>query len=267
MWEGIDVEKTMDVLRDMNIGRVKEILAIMFGIDIIRERSSERLLEKLSRIAVEVLHGISFVEIIKDGKILFESGEKNGSPFDLDIGAGYMMRVYIDDLDDESLELLEYLQILSSAHISLLHEIDIDPLTGALTRRAGERKLLDLFKRRERFQMVFVDLDGLKYVNDKFGHEAGDMYLTDFVKSMSDADLVVRWGGDEFILILKENAEEFMKKASKNFWGEFSYGVVKVPDESKNLREALRIADERMYQMKRSRKRSLKMPQNSHHVE
>ena len=248
------MEKTMDVLRDMNIGRVKEILAIMLGIDIIRERSSERLLEKLSKIAVEVLHGISFVEILKDGKILFKSGYKNGTPFDFDIGAGYTMRVYIDDLDDESLELLEYLQTLSSAHISLLHEIDTDPLTGALTRRAGERKLSDLFNRKEEFYLVFVDLDDLKYVNDKFGHEAGDMYLSDFVSTVSDADLVIRWGGDEFILVLRENAEEFMKKSRENFWGEFSYGIVKVPEEAKDLREALRLSDTRMYSMKRARK-------------
>ncbi len=250
------MEKTMDVLRDMNVGRVKEILAIMLGIDIIREKSSEQLLNKISKIAVEVLHGISFVEIIKDGKVLFKSGERSGIPFDLDIGSGYMMRVYIEDLDDESLELLEYLQVLSSAHISLLHEIDTDPLTGALTRRAGERKLLDLFRGGESFQIVFVDLDNLKEVNDKFGHEAGDMYLSDFAKVVSGADLVIRWGGDEFILVLKEGAEEFMERALRNFWGGFSYGIVKVPDEADDIRKALRIADERMYSMKRAHKRS-----------
>ena len=254
--EGRGMEKTIDVLRDMNIGRVKEILAIMLGIDIIRERSSERLLEKISRIAVEVLHGISFVEMLKDGKILCRSGEKGGVPFDFDMGAGYTMRVYIEDLDDESLELLEYLQTLSSAHISLLHEIDTDPLTGAFTRRAGERKLLELFEGKEEFYLVFVDLDNLKEVNDKFGHEAGDMYLSDFVKAVSDADLVVRWGGDEFVLVLRSGAKEFMERVSNDFWGEFSYGIVKIPEEAGEIAEALRIADERMYSMKRARKRS-----------
>ncbi len=99
-----------------------------------------------------------------------------------------------------------------------------DPLTGLVTRREMERQILLHFASLERaervvkrgraqsaeveeFSLLFFDLNGLKSVNDSFGHKAGDVLLETFASSLSShfsrgTDIVCRWGGDEFVVLL-----------------------------------------------------------------
>ncbi len=87
-----------------------------------------------------------------------------------------------------------------------------DPLTGALTRRSGEEALALLFRLSHMsgkpLTLAFIDLDRFKSINDSFGHEAGDQCLRSLVENISQAlrrgDLLVRWGGEEFIAILPD---------------------------------------------------------------
>ena len=85
-----------------------------------------------------------------------------------------------------------------------------DPLTGLYNRRFAEQRLRAEISRSERrglsMTVVLLDLNDFKTINDSYGHLVGDQVLKEFAKSLSHAtrgsDLAVRWGGDEFMLLL-----------------------------------------------------------------
>ncbi|HXW55480.1 MAG TPA: diguanylate cyclase [Candidatus Cybelea sp.] len=85
-----------------------------------------------------------------------------------------------------------------------------DALTGLYNRRFGEQRLNAEIARSERrghsLVIVLLDLNGFKEINDSHGHAAGDRVLKEFAerlaKSVRGSDLAVRWGGDEFMLLL-----------------------------------------------------------------
>jgi len=88
----------------------------------------------------------------------------------------------------------------------------LDPLTGLNNRRSGEQRLAEEISRSQRhgrpLTILLLDLDGLKQLNDKFGHAAGDVLIRQFAARLSTAirgsDLAVRLGGDEFLVLLPE---------------------------------------------------------------
>jgi diguanylate cyclase (GGDEF)-like protein len=85
-----------------------------------------------------------------------------------------------------------------------------DPLTGLYNRRFAEQRLRAEIARAERrglsMIVVLLDLNDFKKINDGYGHRAGDKVLKEFAKCLSSStrgsDLAVRWGGDEFMLLL-----------------------------------------------------------------
>ncbi len=93
---------------------------------------------------------------------------------------------------------------------ALLREASHDKLTGALTRRSGSDALSAYYRlscmQGTPFAVLFLDLDHFKAVNDNFGHDAGDQVLKTMVsqlqKHLRQADVVVRWGGEEFVVLL-----------------------------------------------------------------
>jgi diguanylate cyclase (GGDEF)-like protein len=93
----------------------------------------------------------------------------------------------------------------------------LDQLTGLYNRRSGEQRLAQEMSRAQRhgrpLTVLLMDLDGLKQVNDKHGHAAGDTLLKGFAdrlqRAIRGSDLAVRLGGDEFMALLPEcRAEE-----------------------------------------------------------
>ncbi|MDD5249328.1 MAG: methyl-accepting chemotaxis protein [Rhodocyclaceae bacterium] len=106
-------------------------------------------------------------------------------------------------------------QISASTHhaeqrVALLRQASHDPLTGALTRRSGV-EILDLYFRLACDQdaplsVLFIDADSFKSINDQFGHEAGDQALKNIAAQLQvllrQADALIRWGGEEFVVIL-----------------------------------------------------------------
>ena len=86
----------------------------------------------------------------------------------------------------------------------------IDPVTKVGNRTLAEMNLANRFAEMKRhgvgFGVLFVDVDHFKQVNDLYGHEAGDKTLhivsKSMVNSLRSIDVVCRWGGDEFIIII-----------------------------------------------------------------
>jgi diguanylate cyclase (GGDEF)-like protein len=105
--------------------------------------------------------------------------------------------------------------------LSELERAHLDELTGAYRRGMGKTALVNEIERARRYQgtlaLAYVDCDGLKDVNDREGHAAGDALLRDLVdllrSNLRPYDPVVRWGGDEFICAISDtNLESAMDR-------------------------------------------------------
>jgi diguanylate cyclase (GGDEF)-like protein/putative nucleotidyltransferase with HDIG domain len=144
-----------------------------------------------------------------------------------------------------------------------------DPLTGLANRRAFEQ---DLHQRlhavpSEPFAVIMVDVDGLKHTNDEHGHGAGDAVLKRVASVLSDrlreSDLVTRWGGDEFVLLLpgidQVGAMSMARRLSGTLLGSdgatgpisVSIGIAVFPTDGTTADTLLAAADRSMYQAKR----------------
>lgn len=171
-----------------------------------------------------------------------------------------------------------------TAEISKRREIeterDIDPLTGLYNRRGLDIRLRELFDRPDQLghsAIIMIDADGLKKVNDTYGHESGDSYIRKVAEAIdcfgTKSSVASRQGGDEFVLFLYgyDSEEELIKTVeelkliqdntiadiSKNHEIpiRFSFGYSLVRG-SVNYQTLLQEADERMYQDKLKRRRS-----------
>ena len=87
-------------------------------------------------------------------------------------------------------------------------EADSDPLTGLMNRRAMEEQISRLGGAAT-YAVIVSDLDGFKALNDTYGHDVGDralrVYATVMRRSLRELDLAARWGGEEFIAVLKNH--------------------------------------------------------------
>ena len=94
--------------------------------------------------------------------------------------------------------------------MALVRQSSHDGLTWTYTRTVGEELMAVQFSQAERHELplavAFVDLDHFKAINDVYGHEEGDTALADVGRALRDgtrdSDTVIRWGGEEFLLIL-----------------------------------------------------------------
>lgn len=101
----------------------------------------------------------------------------------------------------------------------------IDPLTKLLNRRGFERyadKIISLSKRHDiNMALLYIDIDNFKDINDTYGHHVGDSFLIDIANSISktirNEDLIARFGGDEFVLLISkfDNEKDLFTIANK----------------------------------------------------
>lgn len=112
----------------------------------------------------------------------------------------------------------------------LVDEAAADELTGALRRAAGLAALEREVQRARRFGdrrlvVAFLDVDQLKLVNDSGGHAAGDRLLREAARCLKERlrayDLIIRWGGDEFVCVLPEAGLKSASRALNDVLREF----------------------------------------------
>ncbi len=157
-------------------------------------------------------------------------------------------------------------------------ERDMDPLTGLYNRRGLDIRLTELFSQPWELRhsaIIMVDADGLKRVNDTYGHEVGDVYLqkiAEIISSFGSRSCVAsRQGGDEFIVFLYDydSGEELTKTLDRlkylqdhsaadiggihAFPLRFSYGYSLYREET-DYQTLIREADEKMYENKLERR-------------
>ncbi|HKO51282.1 MAG TPA: diguanylate cyclase [Polyangiaceae bacterium] len=98
------------------------------------------------------------------------------------------------------------LERLRDERDSLRRDAQIDPLTNVLNRRSLEASMQQRCQLRERFGVLFLDLDHFKQVNDRFGHDCGDRVLiavANVIRSgLRPGDIIGRYGGEEFVAIV-----------------------------------------------------------------
>lgn len=152
----------------------------------------------------------------------------------------------------------------------------LDPLTGLFNRRAFEEEVTPLLARAERYckplSLILMDLDHFKTINDRFGHHVGDTVLRAVANVMRDTlrrgDVLARWGGEEFILLLPETEREQalqlaerLRHAITSVYPEAdvavvnehvtaSLGLFTSVGSRQSLEDLVREADTRLYQAK-----------------
>lgn len=157
--------------------------------------------------------------------------------------------------------------------ITLVRQAIHDPLTGVFSRRSGEEILSMQWSAAQRNEshlaLAFIDLDHFKNINDNFGHEAGDKVLRNFAahlsKTLRGSDSLLRWGGEEFLLLMPntslEEARFALDRMQSNGLGlrpddqplTASIGLSeRVNDKPQSYQQMLELADKRMYLAKQA---------------
>ncbi len=159
--------------------------------------------------------------------------------------------------------------------IALVRQAVHDPLTRCFSRMSGEELLEIQFIIASRsntpLSVAFVDLDNFKSVNDNYGHDAGDQILvaatTAIRSSLRTGDMLARWGGEEFVLILPstycDEAGKVLERLREKGLGTrpdgkpvtASIGLSeRTLDSTDDWRKLVDIADQRMYTAKQNGK-------------
>ncbi len=166
-------------------------------------------------------------------------------------------------LSQKNNEDLKHLEDLEKAAIK-------DALTYLYTRDYADELIQKMIDEDCLFFVAFIDLDGLKKVNDIHGHEEGDFYIktvADILRDYFKDDAVCRYGGDEIVIVGRCNAEDtatrkliqsckvvasIPKLYNKDYKTSISYGVAfKHANEIITTSELIAIADTRMYELKK----------------
>lgn len=177
-------------------------------------------------------------------------------------------------------QLAQELEIIISVHNlyeKALRPTKYDELTQACTRRYSMKLLNEMVKENQAnfISICTLDIDHLKEINDKYGHDVGDNYLRFFAdgvrQSTTIENIFGRFGGDEFLIIFKglneyhtqEQINLILSYFEQNKFipnnhkepVRFSAGIAIYPTDGEDISELIKISDKRMYQDKRNKRK------------
>lgn len=164
----------------------------------------------------------------------------------------------IDSLMEDGMLQLSFL-LLAFGITKLVHSAQKSATTDELTGLYNRKKLHDI--ELDPFELVFIDLDGLKAVNDTQGHLMGDTVIVRFATVLKnctiDSEQAFRIGGDEFVVVcLPERAETFITEVKQQLEKDpiaFSYGIEHSTRSS--VFESIERTDKAMYEMKNAQRK------------
>ncbi len=190
-----------------------------------------------------------------------------------------------DPFDQEDLDVLSILASHASSVLDQARLYDLattDELTGLHTRRYYTQRIGEEFKRSQRYNrtlsLLIIDIDFFKRCNDTYGHAAGDEVLKTVARLIkmvirSDVDTAVRFGGEEFVMILPETnltgagvVAERIRQAVEREAVHFenhtihvtlSVGGANYPENTEDLEELFSLADRCLYQSKAKGRNSI----------
>lgn len=218
------------------------------------------------------------------------------------VGALSIYTSAIDAYEDEHIRVLTTVANIAAraieklqAHARTRAHAMTDPMTGLPNARSlqmqFEREVARADRGNSTFQLIMLDLDGFKGVNDSFGHKVGDQMLREvgevILSQLREYDFLARYGGDEFIAIVPEMTDGEVAELSKrieNAVREFrlevkgseryasvgvSVGAAAYPQKGESLDQLVVAADRAMYRRKSDRKnlelmRDTKAPEFDH---
>jgi len=201
-------------------------------------------------------------------------------------GTNIPMWITIKAVYNQSQELINYIGVqtdlrsLEASKSKAEYLAYHDTLTGLYNRASFEelleRSLLSAQRDKTKFAVLFIDLDRFKIINDTLGHDIGDKVLIQVAKRLETilrkSDVISRWGGDEFVVILRDTlSESFVATVAKKIiaWVKepiaidhytlsvtASIGIALYPDDAEDSQTLIKYADSAMYQAKESGKNS-----------
>jgi diguanylate cyclase len=183
---------------------------------------------------------------------------------------GLFARILALHLDRE-----RYIALLRRNNAALAADALTDPLTGIPNRRALLESLQQSLAQPARagrgVAVAFIDLDGFKSVNDRLGHDAGDRFLVEVARRLSDAaragETVARYGGDEFVVVSEvAPPDELESRLARAIAGRYELAGVRIDYAGASIgtttaradepaEAVLARADAAMYEAKEARRR------------
>lgn len=259
-------------LSEGNILRLEDIIAYVNSIDEMVNAHARYSMDKVVK-AIYMNGALILVIVLTSSYSFFSANSKIQKPV-------YDLLKELEDMGLIDEDLAKRINLSKKNELTIMSsyidELIYDGLTKVYNRRAGlpklSRMISDDSDGYKVYSLCYIDINGLKQVNDELGHKYGDDLILTVVelvkKNIREDDFVIRLGGDEFLIVFKdvevdiakniwkrisESYEKINDALEKPYIISVSHGIVSCNNRDKcDVDTLIRMADEKMYEEKRN---------------